>query len=233
VKTLSSLSVLFVEDDLRLARLTAEYLEMHGIRVTHVGDGDAGLREAARGSYDAVVLDVMLPDRDGLDVCREIRRRSHVPVIVLTARDEEADRVMGLEMGADDYVTKPFSSRELVARIQAQVRRARGEAGPSCGVLRAGPLELDAAALRATLDGHALALTAYEFALLRALASNAGRILTRERLMDLAGADPERAFDRSIDVHVSRLRQKLGARGRELLKTIRGAGYLFADERAP
>jgi DNA-binding response OmpR family regulator len=223
-------SVLLVEDDVRLARLTVEYLEAHQLRVTHLTDGEAGLREALRTPHDVVVLDVMLPGRDGLSVCQELRRRSDVPVLMLTARGEEADRVMGLGLGADDYMVKPFSSRELVARLQSLVRRARGQVGPSRERLSVGPLVLDVAAMRATLEGEEVSLTAYEFSLLRALVQNAGRILERERLMELAGADPERAFDRSVDVHVSRLRQKLGPTGKRLLRTVRGAGYLFATE---
>jgi len=220
--------VLFVEDDVRLARLTAEFLESQGLLVTHVADGEAGLREAAGTSFDVVVLDWMLPKKDGLAVCEALRQRSDVPILFLTARGEEVDRVLGLRLGADDYLTKPFSTRELLARLEALVRRARGQAGPSREVLQQGPLTLDPGALEARWDGAPLPLTAYEFSLLRALAQNAGRILGRERLMELAGADTERAFDRSIDVHVSRLRQKLGPQGRHALKTVRGAGYLFS-----
>src|SRR5512147_1105234 len=140
--------VLLVEDDLRLATLTREYLETHGLAVFHVADGRRGLEEALTGRYDAVLLDLMLPGKDGLEVCRELRARSDVPVIVLTARGEEADRVLGLELGADDYVAKPFSARELLARIRAAVRRARGHAGPSDAVLRVGRLAIDPAARR-------------------------------------------------------------------------------------
>ncbi len=225
-------SVLLVEDDLKLARLTAEYLEAHGARVTHVPEGEAGLREALSGAYDVVVLDLMLPGRTGLEICQELRRHSHVPVLLLTARGEEADRVLGLSLGADDYVVKPFSSRELAARLQALVRRARGDAGPRRELLRVGPLSLDAARLEAQLHGRSLGLTAYEFALLRALAKAAGRVLSREQLMEQAGAELDRAFDRSVDVHIFRLRQKLGREGKHLLRTIRGAGYqlLAAEE---
>jgi two-component system, OmpR family, response regulator len=155
-----------------------------------------------------------------------------VPVIVLTARGEEADRVMGLELGADDYLAKPFSPRELLARIRAVVRRARGRAGPARGAVRVGALVVDPGAMRATLDGRELALTAYEFALLEVLARRAGRVLSREQLMELAKGSADESFDRSIDVHVSRLRQKLGddPKRPRLIKTVRGSGYVLAAE---
>jgi DNA-binding response OmpR family regulator len=227
-----NLTALLVEDDARLARLTAEYLSSHGVAVTHVADGARGLEEARRGRYDVVLLDLMLPGLDGLSVCRKIRERSDVPILVLTARGEEADRVLGLELGADDYVAKPFSARELLARIRAAVRRARGQAGPQAAVLRVGGLVVDAPARRATLDGRTLALTSYEFDLLKALAAQAGRVISRERLMELARGSSEEAFDRSIDGHVSRLRQKLGDSPRKprLLKTVRGVGYVLVVE---
>jgi DNA-binding response OmpR family regulator len=226
--------VLLVEDDRRLADLTREYLEGHGLAVVHAADGRRGLDEALSGRYEAVLLDLMLPGKDGLEVCRELRARSDVPIIVLTARGEEADRVLGLELGADDYVAKPFSPRELLARIRAVVRRARGRAGPAAGVVRVGGLVVDPAARRVTLEGREIALTGYEFALLDALARRAGRVLSREQLMELAGGNAEEAFDRSIDVHVSRLRQKLGddPKRPRLIKTVRGAGYLLAAEPA-
>jgi two-component system OmpR family response regulator len=166
-----SISVLLVEDDERLARLTARYLESHGVAVTIVGDGDSAVTLQRKGAYDAVLLDLMLPGRDGLAVCRAIRAHSDVPILMVTARGEEADRVVGLEGGADDYLAKPFSSRELLARIRAQVRRARGGSGPAHGdVLQVGSLRLEPDALKVTLDGVVIALTAYEFALLHALA---------------------------------------------------------------
>ncbi|MBI5478397.1 MAG: response regulator transcription factor [Deltaproteobacteria bacterium] len=224
--------VLLVEDDQRLATLTARYLEGHGLVVTVVGNGTQGLAEALRGSFDVVLLDVMLPGRDGVEVCRELRARRDVPVIMVTARGEEADRVLGLETGADDYVIKPFSSRELLARVRAVVRRRRGQAGPASRPVQVGGLVIDPGALRATLHGRALLLTAHEFALLRVLAERAGRVLSREQLLDLAGGSAEGAFDRSVDVHVSRLRQKLGddPRNPTILKTVRGTGYLLATD---
>ena len=225
--------VLLVEDDLRLASLTREYLEGHGLAVVHVSDGRRGQDEALSGRYDAVLLDLMLPGKDGLEVCREIRSRSDVPVIVLTARGEEADRVMGLELGADDYLAKPFSPRELLARIRAVVRRAKGKAGPARDAVKVGGLVVDPAARRVTPRRPRGARSpGYEFALLHALARRAGRVLAREQLMELAKGSADDAFDRSIDVHVSRLRQKLGddPRHPRLIKTVRGAGYLLAGD---
>jgi DNA-binding response OmpR family regulator len=228
--TEASIAVLLVEDDERLARITARYLETHGVRVSLAFDGQQGLVEARRQEFDLVLLDIMLPGMDGISICRALRQRRDVPIIMLTARGEEADRVLGLESGADDYVAKPFSSRELLARIRAQVRRARGRSGPAERVLRVGELVLDTGALQATLGGREVLLTGYEFALLRALAERAGRVLSREQLLDVAKGSAEQSFDRSIDGHISRLRQKLGddPRHPRLLKTVRGAGYVLA-----
>ncbi len=226
------LAALLVEDDARLASLTREYMESHGVAVTVASDGRRGLAEALARRYDVVLLDLMLPEKHGLEVCRELRARSDVPIIVLTARGEEADRVMGLELGADDYMAKPFSARELLARIRAVVRRARGRSGPSLEVVRVGQLVIDPGAHRATYGGAELQLTGYEFALLKALAERAGRVLSREQLMEIAKGSAEESFDRSIDVHVSRLRQKLGddPKRPRFIKTVRGAGYVLAAE---
>ncbi len=228
----ATIHVLLVEDDDRLARLTTLYLESHGVAVTRVADGAAGLAEAIRTEYDVVLLDVMLPGQSGLDVCRDLRRHRDVPIIMVTALGEETERVLGLEFGADDYVTKPFSSPELLARIRAQVRRARGNVGPSRRTIEVGSLRLDPGSLAATLAGKKLALTTYEFNLLRVLAERAGRVLSREQLLDLAKGSADEAFDRSIDVHIHRLRRKLGddPKRPRLLKTVRGAGYLFATD---
>jgi two-component system OmpR family response regulator len=232
VSTDPVLTALLVEDDARLAALTAEYLGGHGVVVTRAADGAAGLDAALRHRYDVVLLDLLLPGMDGLEVCRELRSRSDVPIVVLTARGEEADRVMGLEVGADDYVSKPFSPRELLARIRAVVRRARGQVGPTVNPVQVGALALDPGARRATVAGREIALTGYEFSILYALASRPGRVLTREQLIDLAGGNPDEAFDRSVDVHVSRLRHKLGddPKSPRMLKTVRGAGYMLATE---
>lgn len=229
-----AIRVVLVEDDERLAKLTCRYLESHGLVVHHIATGTIAVSETLRLRPDLVLLDLMLPGMDGLEVCRELRRRTDVPIIMVTAREEEADRVMGLELGADDYLAKPFSSRELLARIRAQVRRARGNAGPVSQRLEAGPLTIDFGSMGVTLDGRSIALTTHEFGLLRALAENAGRVLMREHLLVLSRGNAEDAFDRSIDVHISRLRQKLGddPKNPRLVKTVRGLGYMLAIEPA-
>jgi DNA-binding response OmpR family regulator len=223
---------LFVEDDERLARFTAEFLAQNGVTVTVAPDGETGLREAAARSYDIVILDLQLPRRDGLSVCRELRTRSAVPILVVTARSEEPDRIVGLELGADDYLGKPFSARELLARMRALVRRARGQIGPAPEVLTAGPLELRLASMTVSYRGAPVDLTSYEFTLLRVLVERRGRVLSREQLLELAKGTAEDAFDRSIDVRISKLRQKLGEDPRRpsIIRTVRGAGYVLACE---
>jgi len=224
--------VVYVEDDERLAALTARYLRSHGVDVHLVERGDLALDEVLRVQPDVVLLDLMLPGLDGLDVCRHLRERVDTPIIMVTARSGEADRVVGLEGGADDYVSKPFSSRELLARIRAQARRASGKAGPQTARMTFGALVVDVSAQLATLNGRRLALTSYEFLLLRVLAERARRVLSREHLLELVQGSAEDAFDRSIDVHVSRLRRKLEEDPKDprYLKTVRGAGYTFAPE---
>ena len=226
-------SIVYIEDDPKLARLTAKYLESHRVEVHLVTRGDRAVAEVLRLRPDVVLLDLMLPGMDGLEVCRELRTRVDTPIIMVTARGEEADRVMGLEGGADDYIAKPFSSRELLARIRAHARRARGRVGPASGSLKVGPLAIDPVARRATLNGEDLALTTYEFDLLRVFVEREGRVLTREQLVDLVRGSAEEAFDRSIDVHISHLRKKLNddPRNPRMLKTVRGVGYLLAIER--
>jgi DNA-binding response OmpR family regulator len=223
------ITVVYVEDDDRLGRLTAQYLATHAVDVRLVARGDLAVAEVLRVRPDVVLLDLMLPGSDGIDVCRSLRTRIDVPIIMVTARTEEADRVLGLEGGADDYVTKPFSSRELLARIRAQARRARGRAGPPPQSVEVGDIVVDAARMTATLAGEPLVLTTFEFALLRVLAERAGRVLSREQLLELLHGSADGAFDRSIDVHVSRLRQKLGddSRSPRRLKTVRGVGYVL------
>ena len=225
------LRLLLVEDDVKLGRLTATYLESHKLAVTWVQDGEAGLDEALRHTYDVMLLDLMLPKMDGIEVCRRVRAQSDLPIVMLTARDEEADRVMGLELGADDYVTKPYSSRELLARVRALVRRRRGQAGPRARALEVGQLRLDPGSMQATLRGEPLHLTTHEFKLLYALAERAGRVLSREMLLDLTKGSADEAFDRAVDAAVSRLRRKLGddPRRPSLLVTVRGAGYKFKE----
>jgi len=223
------ISVVYIEDDERLAGLTARYLESHGVRVTLAAEARDGIAKVLRERPDAVLLDLMLPGTDGLTACRELRSRVDTPIIMVTARGEEVDRVMGLEGGADDYIAKPFSSRELLARVRAQVRRARGQAGPAVRLVRAGGLVIDTTSMRAELHGRELALTTYEFTLLRVLAERAGRVLTREQIIDAVRGSADEVFDRSIDVHVSHLRHKLGdaPRNPRLLKTVRGVGYVL------
>jgi len=226
------ISVVYIEDDARLATLTARYLESHGVRVTLAGDAPSGMACVLRERPDAILLDLMLPGTDGFEACRALRERVDTPILMVTARGEEVDRVIGLEGGADDYIAKPFSTRELLARLRAHVRRARRRVGPPSACVRVGGLVIDGASMRATLDGQELALTTYEFALLRVLAERAGRVLSRERIIDLVRGSAEEAFDRSIDVHVSHLRQKLGdsPRNPRLLKTVRGVGYMLATD---
>jgi DNA-binding response OmpR family regulator len=219
--------ILLIEDDPRLAEMVAEYLGESGFRVSRAASGEAGLAQLARELFDALVLDLMLPDMDGLELCRQLRAKSDIPVLMLTARGDSTDRVVGLEIGADDYLPKPFQPRELLARLRAILRR-RG--APATQALRFGRLEIDRDARSVRLDGAEKALTSYQFALLVALAQNAGRVLSREQLMDLAKGEPLEAFDRSIDVHISRLRAAIEddpKRPRRIV-TVRGAGYVFA-----
>jgi DNA-binding response OmpR family regulator len=207
-------------------------MESHQVDVVLVRRGDLALAEVLRVRPDVVLLDIMLPGLDGTEVCRALRQHLDVPIIMVTARIEEADRVIGLEGGADDYVSKPFSSRELLARIHAHARRARGAVGPSRARVQVGELVIDSQTMTATLRGEPLVLTTFEFSLLRSLAERAGRVLTREQLLELLHGSADEAFDRSIDVHVSRLRQKLGddPKNPKRLKTVRGVGYLFVPD---
>ncbi|MDJ0761632.1 MAG: response regulator transcription factor [Myxococcota bacterium] len=228
----STIAVLIIEDDVRLASLTRDYLEHHGAVVHIARDGQRGLEEALNGSYDAILLDIMLPKLDGLEVLKRLREMSDVPIIMITARGEEADKVMGLEIGADDYVSKPYSARELLARIRSTVRRSRGNAGPKTGPIHTSGLSLDPGTRQVLYKGEKIDLTGYEFQLLYALAERAGQVLSRERLMTLARGNAEESFDRSIDVHISRIRQKLGEDPKKprLIKTIRGVGYQLTYE---
>ncbi|MEO7328253.1 MAG: response regulator transcription factor [Minicystis sp.] len=227
-----AMTVVYIEDDEKLARLTAKYLESHGVHVSIAADGREGVACALRERPDVILLDLMLPGADGFEVCRQLRARLDTPILMVTARDEEADRVMGLEGGADDYIAKPFSSRELLARIRAHARRARGRVGPVAGLVSVGPLSIDPVSRRVTLGGEDLTLTTYEFDLLRVFADRAGRVLTREQLVDCVRGSADEAFERSIDVHVSHLRKKLGddPRSPRIIKTVRGIGYLFAAD---
>jgi len=221
--------ILLIEDDARLAEMVSEYLGESGFRVTIAAGGRAGLERVAREPFDALVLDLMLPDMDGLEVCRELREKSDTPVLMLTARGDAADRIVGLELGADDYLPKPFQPRELLARLRAILRRGKSSRG-RVPLLRFGNLEIDRESRSVRVDGEERTLTGYQFALLVALAENAGRVLSRETLMDLVKGEPLEAFDRSIDVHVSRIRLAIedDPKKPRRIVTVRGAGYVFA-----
>jgi two-component system, OmpR family, phosphate regulon response regulator OmpR len=219
--------ILLIEDDSRLAAMVSEYLGGAGYRVSVAGGGAAGMRLLEREPFDALVLDLSLPDIDGLEVCRRLREKHELPVLMLTARGDAADRIVGLEIGADDYLPKPFEPRELLARLKAILRR--GKVNKSA-VLGFGRLEIDKDGRSVRLDGVEKPVTSYQFELLAALAANAGRVLSREALMDLVKGEPLEAFDRSIDVHVSRLRAAIEddpKKPRRII-TVRGAGYVFA-----
>ena len=220
--------ILLIEDDPRLAEMVQTYLSGAGLSVTIAGTGSSGLAMEMREAFDAVLLDLMLPDMDGLDVCRKMRERGETPILMLTARGDAMDRVVGLEMGADDYLPKPFEPRDLLARLRAVLRRAPGT--PRGEILRFGRLEVDLGAHQARVGGEAKPLTAYQFAILRELARHAGRVLSREVLMDLLSNERLEAFDRSIDVHISRIRAAIEDDPRQPRRviTVRGSGYLFA-----
>jgi DNA-binding response OmpR family regulator len=224
---IATIRVLIIDDDERLNALLEEYLGRFGIAVRAVTHPLEGLRALKAEAPDAVILDVMLPGMDGFEVCRRIRESSRVPILMLTARGDVMDRVVGLELGADDYLPKPFEPRELVARIHAVLRRGAGVVEDE--VLRAGSLEVNWTARSARFDGNDLALTTAELELLGLLVKNRGRVLSRERIMDETRGIDWDAYDRSIDVLISRLRQKLGddARRPLFIRTVRGAGYTF------
>jgi len=222
--------ILLIEDDQRLADMVADYLGQAEFRVATAATARDGEQRLKRETFDAVVLDLMLPDADGLDVCRRVRQTSDVPILMLTARGDAMDRVVGLEIGADDYLPKPFEPRELLARLRAILRRK--SAPPAHDVRHFGRLEIDRGARLVRLDGEERVLTSYQFALLDALASHAGRVMSRDALMDLLKGESFEAFDRSVDVHISRIRAAIEdnpKKPRRIL-TVRGAGYVFARE---
>lgn len=229
--------ILVVDDDVELCSLVGEYLGAEGIEVESVHDGERGLQRALGGSYVLVVLDVMLPGINGFEVLRRIRNSSRIPVLLLTARGEDVDRIVGLEIGADDYLPKPFNPRELVARIHAILRRTQLADKPReaqlAEILRVGDVELDPATRTVRQAGKPVELTSVEFNLLQVLLSEAGRVVTRERLADSVLSRKFSPFDRSIDMHVSKVRKKLGdSEGEtEHIKTVRGVGYIFARPR--
>lgn len=222
--------ILIIDDDTRLSAMLADYLTSAGFQVRTAATGNAGLQDIARRPPDAIILDVMLPDLEGFEVCRRIRASSNLPILMLTARGDETDRIVGLEIGADDYLPKPFSPRELAARLKAVLRRTQQQSSTETPILRFGRLEIDRSRRVVELDGNECGLTGYQFELLLALAENAGRVLSRERLMEITKGDELEAFDRSIDVHISRIRAAIEAdpkHPRRIL-TLRGAGYIFA-----
>jgi two-component system response regulator CpxR len=225
--------VLVVDDDVELCELVKEFLEPEGLQVEAVHNGNRGLERALTGEHALVVLDVMLPGMNGLDVLRKLRASSTVPVLLLTARGQDVDRIVGLELGADDYLPKPFNPRELVARIRAILRRTRSEAGerqaPQTSV-HVGDVELNPATRTVLRSGEAVDLTAVEFNLLDVLLREAGRVVTRDELAKIALGRLFSPYDRSIDMHISKLRKKLGedGKGGERIKTVRGVGYIYA-----
>ena len=225
-----TLRALLIDDDARLSELLASYLGPHGFVVDHAANGARGLTLLEGGAYDLVLLDVMMPGMDGLEVCKRIRQKSRVPIVMLTARGDETDRVVGLELGADDYVPKPFSPRELLARMRAVLRRAMPEA--SSERLVVGDLAVDVEGRRVVLGDKHLELTGLEFDLLVALARRAGRVVPREALLELAGRSDVSVGERTVDVHISHLRAKLGddSRTPQRIKTVRGVGYMLAKE---
>jgi DNA-binding response OmpR family regulator len=220
--------ILLIEDDLRLAEMVSSYLGEAGFSVTHAATGNAGIGLATRDGFDALILDLMLPDIDGLEVCRRVRARAGTPILMLTARGDAMDRVVGLEMGADDYLPKPFEPRELLARLKAILRR-QGRDEPR-EMLRFGRLQIDPGALEVRLDGEPRPLTSHQFALLLVLARHAGRVMSRDAIMDLLKHERLEAFDRSIDVHISRIRAAIEDNPKKPRRviTVRGAGYVFA-----
>jgi two-component system phosphate regulon response regulator OmpR len=222
--------VTIIDDDTRLTAMLADYLSTAGFIVETHPTARAGLAALHRQDSDLLILDLMLPDADGFDVCRQIRTGSDIPILMLTARGEETDRVVGLEIGADDYLSKPFSSRELLARLRALLRRRGGTAVGAPAILRFGHLEIDPGSRIVKVDGRDAAITGYQFDLLVALAEHAGRVLSREQLMDLVKGEELEAFDRSIDVHISRIRAAIETDPKHprRIVTVRGTGYVFA-----
>ena len=224
--------LLLIDDDARLTAMVSDYLQANGFEVTSAGSLAAGRERLKQHSYDALLLDLMLPDGDGLDLTRELRadaRTRRLPLLMLTARGESPDRIVGLEIGADDYLPKPFEPRELLARVKALLRRSATPMGDD-EVLRFGRLEIDLGARQARLDGKPCDLTSHQFDLLVVLAQGAGRVLSRDQIMDGLKGHPLEAFDRSIDVHVSRIRAAIedDPKAPKRLLTVRGVGYVFA-----
>jgi two-component system response regulator CpxR len=233
-KTANMERILIIDDDVELCTLVTEYLHAEGFAVESAHDGENGLQRATGNAYMLVVLDVMLPGINGFEVLRRLRATSRLPVLLLTARGEDVDRIVGLEIGADDYLPKPFNPRELVARIRAILRRTRADKSgpPAPEIVRVGEVELDPATRCVRRAGHLVDLTSVEFNLLEVLLREAGRVVPRERLVNAVLSRKFSPFDRSIDMHISKVRKKLGdTDADEHIKTIRGVGYIFARPR--
>ena len=224
-----TLRVLHIDDDARFAELVAKYLSQNGITVLRAEDGGRGLA-ALDGTIDAVLLDVMMPGLDGLEVVRRIRAKSNVPVLMLTAKGDETDRVVGLELGADDYLAKPFSPRELLARLRAVLRRTHPDAVSA--QIAVGDIAIDTTAREARKGGQRLELTGVEFDLLVTLARRAGRVISRDALLAQAGREDANVDERAVDVHISHLRRKIGddARAPKRIRTVRGVGYVLVRD---
>lgn len=220
------MNILLVDDDAELGSLMTEFLKREGFTVECELEGQKGLERATSGTVDLVVLDVMLPGMDGFEILRRLRQRSKVPVIMLTARSEDVDRIIGLELGADDYLPKPFNPRELAARIRAILRRYEPRPAASGGRLEVNGIALDTGTREVVAHGKAVELTTFEFDILEMLMRSAGRVLSRDALMENFYSRKATPFDRSIDMHISHLRKKL-EHGDTLIKTIRGVGYQF------
>lgn len=223
--------ILIIDDDEELSELVTEYLLVEGFETESVHDGESGLQAASTGNYDLAILDVMLPKMNGFEVLRNLRKTSNLPVLMLTARGDDMERIVGLEIGADDYLPKPFNPRELVARLRAILRRVDGgdDSGPSAERIQVGDLELSKTSRSVWLEGEEVSLTSVEFDLLAALVREAGKVFKKEDLSEEVLERRLSPFDRSLDMHISNLRKKLGSRpdGSDRIKTIRSVGYIY------
>ncbi len=224
-----SQNVLLIEDDIRLAEMVRDYLGEAGFSATISGTGQGGIALHKQRNFDAIILDLMLPDTDGLEVCRKLRVNDTVPILMLTAKGDPMDRVVGLELGADDYLPKPFEPRELLARLRAVLRRGKGE--DRAEILRFGRLEIDHRTMEVRVDSRLCSLTTHQFGILSVMAKSPGRVLSRNYLMEQSKGEKLEAFDRSIDVHVSRIRAEIETDPKHPRRviTVRGAGYVFAQ----
>ena len=220
--------ILIIDDDAELCALLKEFLQREGYTVECENDGRLGLEAALRGDFRLAVLDVMLPGMDGFEILRRLRQQSKLPVLMLTARGEDTDRIIGLELGADDYLSKPFNSRELAARIRAILRRMEPR-DPPAGKLEVNGIAIDPGSRSAWRRGEHVELTTFEFDILETLMRTAGRVVSRDALMEQMYSRKSTPFDRSIDMHISHLRKKLEQDGRPLIKTVRGVGYQFCS----